>query len=115
LAGLITLAFGRSGFDFQATFAVADLDGGQLAEVFVGETLAGADLGDSVTLKMVGDRDEAVRLARTGEAAAAIIVPAGYSSAALASQPIPRRSSTPPTSASVPTSPSPSPRASRPR
>jgi ABC-2 type transport system permease protein len=37
----------------------------------------------------VGDRSEAVRLARRGDVAAAIVVPAGYSAAALAGQPVP--------------------------
>lgn len=89
LAGLISLALGRSGFQFEATFAVVDQDGGQLARVFVEEILGDADLQEAVTLRLVNDRDEAVRLARAGEVAAAIVVPAGYSAAALGGQPIP--------------------------
>jgi ABC-2 type transport system permease protein len=89
LAGLITLAFGRSGFQFEATYAVVDQDGGPLAQAFVGEALNEADLGGAITLRTIGARDEAVRLARAGDVAAAIIVPAGYSAAALAGEPMP--------------------------
>ena len=89
LAGLISLAFGRSGFDFSATFAVVDQDGGQLARAFVDDMLGDPGLKEVVTTRTVGDRDEAVRLARSGDVAAAIIVPAGYTAAATAGQPLP--------------------------
>lgn len=89
LAGLISLAFGRSGFDFSATFAVVDEDGGQLARAFVDDMLGDPGLREVVTVKTVDGRGEAVRLARSGEVAAAIIVPAGYTAAATAGQPLP--------------------------
>jgi ABC-2 type transport system permease protein len=89
LAGLISLAFGRSGPQFKATFAVVDQDGGPLARAFLGEVLAGADAGDAITLKTVADRDEAVRMARAGDVAAAIVVPPGYSDAVVAGAPLP--------------------------
>jgi ABC-2 type transport system permease protein len=89
LTGLISLAFGRSGFDFSATFAVVDQDGGQLARAFVDDMLGDPGLREVVTVRTVGDRDEAVRLARSGDVAAAIIVPAGYTVAATAGQPVP--------------------------
>lgn len=89
LAGLISLAFGRSGFQFEATFAVVDQDGGQLARVFVEDILADADLRDAVTVRPMGDRDAAARLARKGDVAAAIVIPSGYSAAALGGRPVP--------------------------
>jgi ABC-2 type transport system permease protein len=89
LAGLISLAFGRSGFQFEATFAVVDQDGGQLARVFVEEILGDADLRDAVTVRPMGDRDAAARLARKGDVAAAIVIPSGYSAAALGGRPVP--------------------------
>lgn len=89
LAGLISLAFGRSGFDFSATFAVVDEDGGQLAHAFVDDMLGDPQLGDVVTVRTVSDRVEAVRLTRNSDVAAAIIVPAGYTAAATAGEPLP--------------------------
>jgi ABC-2 type transport system permease protein len=89
LAGLISLAFGRSGFQFEATFAVVDQDGGQLARVFVEDILGDADLRDAVTVRPMGDRDAAARLARKGDVAAAIVIPSGYSAAALGGRPVP--------------------------
>jgi ABC-2 type transport system permease protein len=89
LAGLISLAFGRSGFDFSATFAVVDEDGGQLARAFVDDMLGDPGLREVITIKTVDCRDEAVRLARSSDVAAAIIVPAGYTAAATAGQPLP--------------------------
>lgn len=89
LAGLISLAFGRSGFQFEATFAVVDQDGGQLARVFVDEILGDADLREAVTVRPVEDRGAAVRLARSGDVAAAIVIPSGYSAAALGGRPVP--------------------------
>lgn len=89
LAGLISLAFGRSGLDFSASFAVVDEDGGQLARAFVDDMLGDPGLREVVSVKMVDGRDEAVRLARSSGVAAAIIVPAGYTAAATAGQPLP--------------------------
>lgn len=89
LAGLISLAFGRSGFQFSATFAVVDEDGGMLARAFVHDVLGDAGLRKAVTIKPVATRSEAGRQARDGDVAAAIVVPAGYTAAALAGQPIP--------------------------
>ena len=89
LAGLISLAFGRSGFDFSATFAVVDQDGGQLARAFVDDMLGDPGLREVVTVKTVDGRDEAVRLARSSDVAAAIIIPAGYTAAATAGRPLP--------------------------
>jgi ABC-2 type transport system permease protein len=89
LAGLISLAFGRSGFDFSATFAVVDEDGGQLARAFVDDMLGDPGLREVITVKTVDGRDEAVRLASSSDVAAAIIVPAGYTEAATAGQPLP--------------------------
>jgi ABC-2 type transport system permease protein len=89
LAGLISLAFGASGFDFSATFAVVDEDGGQLARAFVDDMLGDPGLREVVTVKRVEGRDEAVRLARSSDVAAAIIVPAGYTAAVTTGQPLP--------------------------
>ena len=89
LAGLISLAFGRSGIEFSATFAVVDEDGGQLARAFVNDMLGDPGLREVVTVRTVGGREEAVRLARSSDVAAAIIVPAGYTAAATAGQPLP--------------------------
>lgn len=88
LAGLISLAFGRSGIDLHATFAVVDEDGGPLARAFVDETLGDPRLREVVTVRSVDDRQEAVRLARSSDVAAAIIVPAGYTVAATGGQPV---------------------------
>ena len=89
LAGLISLAFGRSGIDFSATFAVVDEDGGQLARAFVDDMLGDPGLREVVTVKTVDSRDEAMRLARSSDVAAAIIVPAGYTAAATSGRPLP--------------------------
>lgn len=62
LAGLISVAFGGSGFAFSATFAVVDQDGGQLARAFVDDMLGDPGQREVVTTKAVSDRDEAVRL-----------------------------------------------------
>jgi ABC-2 type transport system permease protein len=59
LAGLISLAFGRSGIDFHATFAVVDEDGGQLARAFVDDMLGDPGLRQVVTVRTVEDRQEA--------------------------------------------------------
>lgn len=89
LAGLISLAFGRSGLDFSATFAVVDEDGGQLARAFVDDMLGDPGLRQVVKVRSVASREEAVRLARRSEVAASIIVPAGYTAAATGGQPLP--------------------------
>ena len=91
LAGLIALAFGRSGGDFHVTFAVADLDHGPLSTAFVDGVLGSAELRDTVTVRRVGTRDEAVRLAREGTVAAAIVVPAGYSAVTSGGEAVPLR------------------------
>ena len=88
LAGLISLAFGRSGFQFHATFAVVDQDGGPIARAFVDDVLGDPGFRQAVTVRPMADRDQAVRLARSGAVAAAIVVPPGYSTAALAGQPV---------------------------
>lgn len=89
LAGLISLAFGRSGLEFEATFAVVDQDGGPLAQGFLTDVLDDPELRKAVTVRRIDDRGEAERLARKGDVAAAIVVPAGYSAAALAGAPVP--------------------------
>lgn len=89
LAGIISLAFGRSGIQFEATFAVVDLDGQPIARHFVDDTLGDPELRESITIRTVDDRDEAERLARSGDVAAAIVIPPGFSEAAVGGQPIP--------------------------
>lgn len=78
LAFLISLAFGRSGVDFRASYAVVDLDGGAAATALVEDVLGGEQLREIVTVRRSTSVAEAEQLARDGEVAAAIIVPAGF-------------------------------------
>jgi ABC-2 type transport system permease protein len=77
LAAIIGLAFG-GGFRFRATYAVADGDRGPLAARFVDGVLAGPGLAEVVTLRRV-DEAQARNLVDRGEADAAFLIPAGFS------------------------------------
>jgi ABC-2 type transport system permease protein len=79
LAAIIGLAFGGGdGFGFTATYAVADDDRGPLATRFVDGVLAGPGLAEAVTLRRVGAA-EARELVDRGDADAAFLIPAGFS------------------------------------
>jgi ABC-2 type transport system permease protein len=90
LATLFGLAFGRSGIDFSATFAVVDDDHGVLARQFV-EVLHSPDLRDVVTVRRVADADRAEQLAEDGDVAAAIVIPNGFSAVTEGASPVPLR------------------------
>jgi ABC-2 type transport system permease protein len=67
---------------FTTTLAVADLDGGPVAEAFVDQALGSAALQSVVTVRTVAD-DAAVRAAlEDGTAGAGYVIPPGFSSAA---------------------------------
>jgi ABC-2 type transport system permease protein len=74
LAGIISLAFGGSGFD--ATIGVVDEDGSPMAERFV-TGVAKADVGD-LRFVEVDSADEARDRVDDGDLGAAVVVPAGF-------------------------------------
>jgi ABC-2 type transport system permease protein len=79
LAAIIGLAFGSGDTSrFSATYAVADADRGPAAARFVDGVLAGPGLAEVVTLRRVGAA-EARELVDRGDADAAFLIPAGFS------------------------------------
>ena len=79
LAAIIGLAFGGGdGFNFSATYAVADDDRGPLAARFVDGVLAAPGLAEVVTVRRAGAA-EARGLVDRDEADAAFLIPAGFS------------------------------------
>jgi ABC-2 type transport system permease protein len=89
LSVLFWLAFGRGGTEFQATYAVADLDGGPIASAFVDGVLGSPELAGIVTLREASTRDEALHLAQDGDVAASFVLPVGFSAAAQSQSPLP--------------------------
>ena len=81
LAAIIGVALGglTSG-EFSATYAVADRDGGPLAQGFVSGVLQAPGLRERITLREAASEQEARELVRAGEADAAFLIPAGFSS-----------------------------------
>ncbi len=90
LATLFGLAFGSSGIDFSATFAVVDQDHGALSQSLL-DVLHSRDLRGVVTVRMVGSADKARQLAADGDVAAAIVIPKGFSAVTQGAEPVPLR------------------------
>jgi ABC-2 type transport system permease protein len=68
------------------TYAVVDEDAGPLAHVFIDQVLSGFDEDPGTELVTADSSEEAVRMAREDEIAAAFVIPAGFSDAALAGE-----------------------------
>ena len=79
----MSFALGGSG-SFRATFAVVDLDKGDVTRGFLDGLRNAPGLREAVTLKEVADVAEARRLIAVGQAGAAIVFPSGLSAAAQA-------------------------------
>ncbi len=84
LAGIFSLALSNVSGDskFTATYAVADLDHGQVAQAFT-DLLAKLDF---VTLRQATSQAQASKLADDGTVDAAFVIPAGFSARASAGQ-----------------------------
>ncbi|MGI8877998.1 MAG: ABC transporter permease [Candidatus Limnocylindria bacterium] len=83
IATIVSFALGGSG-SFRATFAVVDLDKGDVTRGFLDGLRNAPGLREAVTLKEVADVAEARRLIAVGQAGAAIVFPSGLSAAAQA-------------------------------
>lgn len=78
LALIISLAFGGNvEDDFRATYALADLDRGELSRAFSEQVLGGEELRERLTVREVG-ADEAAGLVGDGSVSAAFVVPEGF-------------------------------------
>jgi ABC-2 type transport system permease protein len=69
------------------TYGVVDEDGGQFAQLFVDEVLAAFDADENVRLTDAESADDARRLARADEVAAAFVIPNGFSTAVMSNGP----------------------------
>jgi ABC-2 type transport system permease protein len=81
LAFIYNLIFGSAAAPRAFEYAVVDLDGGQVAQVFVTDVLAEAEKQGYVTLRRLNGVAEAERLAGEGAIDAAFVLPAGFSAA----------------------------------
>lgn len=81
LAAIFGLVFGPSATPRPFGFAVADLDRGALASVFVDDVLGELRSDGIVTIREAGSAAEARRLAEAGTVDAAFVLPAGFSAA----------------------------------
>lgn len=80
LAAIVTGAFG-SGFgpgSFEATVAVADVDGSSLSDIFVSQVLGSDQLRDQLTIKEASSDEDARAMVDRGDVAAAFVVPEGF-------------------------------------
>lgn len=87
LAYLFSVMLPSGGSSFHAAYAVVDQDGGSVARALIDGPLAAlsrAGVADIVTLEQPADARSRVE---TGQAAAAIVIPAGFSDAAQAGRP----------------------------
>lgn len=76
LSLIISFAFGGADLGFRATYAVADLDGGDPSAGFVEGIKKG--LGNAVTIKEVATASEAENMVKKEQAGAALIIPKGF-------------------------------------
>jgi linearmycin/streptolysin S transport system permease protein len=72
---------------FHTTYAVVDLDRGEIARGLVDGPLAGLAQADVATLVPTASEAEARAAVKAGDVAAAIVIPAGFSTAVQAGQP----------------------------
>ncbi|WP_344470220.1 ABC transporter permease [Nonomuraea monospora] len=86
LAAIFSLVF--SGVDDQErpTFAVADLDRGQIAATFTGQVLGPLERDGVIGLRTAGSEQEAAAMVGRGDADAAYVIPAGFTRAVLGGQ-----------------------------
>lgn len=89
LASLIGLALGGAEQEFHADMALADSDGGTLAQVFAQCVLGSEDLQDVIDVRTAPDAATARRWARDGDVDAAFVIPEGFSRAAMGSESLP--------------------------
>jgi hypothetical protein len=89
VASLVSLALGGQQ-SLDATVAVADLDGGPVAEAFMSEGLGHPRVADVVDVREVESARMAERLVDDGSVAAAVVLPAGMSEGLAAGSPGPR-------------------------
>lgn len=73
--------------EFHATYAVADLDGGQLSTAFADEVLGGLEDARVATVERVTTADDARAAVEGGTAEAAFVIPVGFTTAITAGQP----------------------------
>ncbi|TCC16064.1 ABC transporter permease [Kribbella sindirgiensis] len=86
VAALMSFAF--SGVEsFHADIALVDNDRGQIAVALRG-ALTGPELSDVLTVRDAADDAEARRMVDAGDAGAGLIIPAGFSAAAVGDKPI---------------------------
>lgn len=79
LALLFNTIIGGGEQRLDATYAVVDQDGGELATTFTDEVLASLVADAGFQVRPVDSREEATRLTDEGEADAAYVIPAGFS------------------------------------
>lgn len=80
IATIVSFALGGTG-SFRATFAIVDLDKGDVSHGFLDGIRNAPGLRDAVTLREVADVAEARRLIGAGTVSAGIVLPAGFSQA----------------------------------
>ena len=72
---------------FHADVALVDNDHGQIA-VALRTALSGPDLSDVLTVKPVGDEQQARKLVDHGDVGAGLVIPPGFSASAVGDEPI---------------------------
>jgi ABC-2 type transport system permease protein len=91
LAAIFSVVFGNVEQQSVPTFAVADQDRGELATAFTGQALAPLERGGVLKLRTARNEEEARALVERGEAAAAYVIPAGFTLNAMRGHPAPLR------------------------
>lgn len=87
LAAIFSLVFGDVEDQQAPTFVVADQDRGQIATTFTGQALAPLERRGVLRLKKAGTEQDARTLVERGEAAAAYVIPAGFTRDVLSGRP----------------------------
>jgi ABC-2 type transport system permease protein len=78
LAALFASVLGGVDEDFHASWALVDLDGGQLAEALDAGALRAVESEGLISLERLSTRDAARRAIEAGEVATAIVIPVGF-------------------------------------
>jgi ABC-2 type transport system permease protein len=78
LAVIYSLIFGSGAAPRPFRYAVADLDGGQVAQSFAGQMLPHIAAEGIIELRQVTSRDQALAAARDGDVDAAFVIPQGF-------------------------------------
>lgn len=89
LASLIGLALGGAEQEFHADMAIADSDGGPVAQIYAECVLGSEDLRDVIDVRTAPDAATARLWARDGDVDASFVIPEGFSDAAMGSEPLP--------------------------